>query len=181
MQRFLILCVFLLVGCEPRTGRYVDARPAQCGRIHVGGNVVVPYGIEPLDCEQFEIVAATMLEKGDVVLMSGICWLVGEGADARFDGGCEVPSDQYYYEGTLCRPSAPSSWVVPHSIGESMEPLRNKDGEISANVFVAGDESLQLRLIHEGVARVSCVPSMPGDTCYRLQMAERAEKNATMD
>ncbi|MFV8754174.1 hypothetical protein ACNOYE_26825 [Nannocystaceae bacterium ST9] len=139
--------------------------------------MIVPYGIEPLGCEGFDDAVVELFENGNVAVGSGFCWLLGEGEDARFVGGCESPPDQYHYKGNLMRPAADSDWIVPHSIADSMAPIRNEHGEFSANVFVVEkNEFLQILLIQAGIVRVSCVPELPGDACHRLRHAESIQQ-----
>lgn len=140
-----------------------------CGTLHVGGNAVVMYGIEPIDCSAVETRLTERIDRRPISIQSGACWLVGEEANARFNMGCNDISDQYD-----SRMENKSTWVVPNSIQPTLEPARDETGAIVANVWM-GEQNLQIWLISEGLARVTCEPERVKagyDTCERLHAAE---------
>lgn len=156
--------VALSVACLPGSG-FEGSTAGECGALVVGGNTVVMYGVEAMDCNAIENEIARRIEGQKVNVQSGACWLRGEGMSARFDGRCAELSDQY--ESTH---GAESSWVVPDSISPTLHPVRNDEGAIVGSVWI-GELNLQDWLISQGLARVTCQPTdlQKGyDTCERL-------------
>lgn len=157
---WIVAVLAALMACtDPR---YKDAVPGECGRVEVGGNSIVLYGIEVLDCDRFHEAVSDELSKGTVAVGSGDCFLMGEGTDVRFTaGGCSTLEDQDFVD-----------WMVPGAVlDDTMVPARNDRGEITANLFVSNGwhrSNLQERLILDGLARASCTVSVEGDTCRRL-------------
>jgi hypothetical protein len=164
-----------LVACTNERG-YKDAVPGECGRVEVGGNVILLYGIEVFDCDRFPEFVSRELSKGAVAVGSGHCYLTGKGGDARFTaGGCSSPEDQGFVD-----------WMVPGVVSDdAMLPMRNEQGEITANVFVSDGwhrSNLQEQLVLKGLARAACDVSVDGDTCHRLLYCEevRTERGGSI-
>lgn len=135
------LLLVSLVGCEPRpeVGDYRVVR-VDCLTVDIGGDLVVPFGLEPLECEQAQYTLESLVADERISVMAGECSLQGLGPTARF----------------VCEDALqPLEW--PEVMDVQGRPLRDAEGRIEAFVALRKHPriTIESHLIAEGVVRLS--------------------------